>query len=32
MEVYAAMVDCMDQGIGRIVARAESSRASWTTR
>ena len=26
MEVYAAMVDCMDQGIGRIVAQLEEER------
>lgn len=26
MEVYAAMIDCMDQGIGRIVAELEQSR------
>ena len=32
MEVYAAMVDRMDQGIGRIVDRARSAPASSTTR
>ena len=32
MEVYAAMIDRMDQGIGRIVARAEASNSSSTTR
>ena len=32
MEVYAAMIDRMDQGIGRIVAEFEADRPVSTTR
>ena len=32
MEVYAAMIDRMDQGIGRIVAELQAAPASSTTR